>query len=72
MSIPTCIPMSNFVFSFVTVIFTVGGLLGSLAAKLVMDWYGRKGAAKITILLLGIGSGLMSVSGSVTTLSSGR
>ncbi|KAJ3574560.1 hypothetical protein NP233_g1693 [Leucocoprinus birnbaumii] len=64
--------MSNFVFSFVTAIFTVGGLFGSLVANLVMDRYGRKGASRVTALLLAVGAGLMSVSSSVTTLSFGR
>lgn len=64
--------MSNFVFSFVTAIFTVGGLLGSLVANIIMDRYGRKGASKVTALSLAVGSGLMGVSGSVTTLSFGR
>jgi CCR4-NOT transcription complex subunit 1 len=64
--------MSNFVFSFVTAIFTVGGLLGSLMSNMIMDRYGRKGASKVTALLLAVGAGLMSVSTSVTTLSFGR
>ncbi|KXN90498.1 hypothetical protein AN958_04170 [Leucoagaricus sp. SymC.cos] len=64
--------MSDFVFSFVTAIFTVGGLLGSLVANVVMDQYGRRGASKVTALLLAVGAGLMSISSSVTSLSFGR
>lgn len=71
-SLPTCIPMSNFVFSFVTAIFTVGGLAGSLVANIVMDNRGRKGAAKFTAALLAVGSGLMGISSSVASLSFGR
>ncbi|EKM82840.1 hypothetical protein AGABI1DRAFT_97790 [Agaricus bisporus var. burnettii JB137-S8] len=64
--------MSNFVFSFVTAIFTVGGLLGSLVANIFMDRLGRKGASQVTALFHIVGAGLMGVSGSVTTLSFGR
>jgi MFS family permease len=69
---PTCIQMSNFVFSFVTAIFTVGGLLGSLVANIVMDRLGRKGASQVTALFHVVGAALMCVSGSVTSLSFGR
>lgn len=71
-SLPTCIPMSNFVFSFVTAVFTIGGLLGSLVANVLMDRYGRKGASKVAALLLAVGAGLMGASSSVTMLSFGR
>jgi len=64
--------MSNFVFSFVTAIFTVGGLVGSLIANMLIDNYGRKGASRTTALLVAIGAGSMGVSGSVATLSFGR
>jgi len=64
--------MSNFVFSFVTAIFTVGGLVGSLIANMLIDSYGRKGASRTTALLVAIGAGFMGVSGSVAALSFGR
>ena len=64
--------MSNFVFSFVTAIFTVGGLVGSLIANMLIDSYGRKGASRTTVLLVAIGAGFMGVSESVATLSFGR
>lgn len=64
--------MSNFVFSFVTAIFTVGGLVGSLIANMLIDSYGRKGASRTTALLVAIGAGFMGVSESVATLSFGR
>jgi len=64
--------MSDFIFSFVTVIFTVGGLVGSLTANIIIDRHGRKGASLATALLVAIGAGFMSVSGSVATLSFGR
>jgi len=68
----TCIPMSDFIFSFVTAIFTVGGLAGSLVANLIMDRWGRKGASKICAVLMAGGSGLFGISGSVISLLLGR
>jgi CCR4-NOT transcription complex subunit 1 len=64
--------MSDFVFSFVTAIFTIGGLVGSLIANVVMDRHGRKGASKVTTVLLAIGAAVMGISTSVTALSFGR
>ncbi|GLB35157.1 putative major facilitator superfamily, sugar transporter (TC 2.A.1.1) family protein [Lyophyllum shimeji] len=69
---PTCIPMSDFTFSVVTSIFTVGGLAGSLGANLVMDRWGRKGATTISASLIAAGAGLMGVSVSVGLLGFGR
>lgn len=69
---PPCIQMSNFVFSFVTAVFTVGGLLGSLVANIVMDRLGRKGASQVTALFHVVGTAIMGASGSVTSLSFGR
>ncbi|KAF5387155.1 hypothetical protein D9615_001699 [Tricholomella constricta] len=70
--LPTCIPMSDFTFSVVTAIFTVGGLAGSLVANLVMDRWGRKGATRISALFISVGAGFMAVSASVGLLSFGR
>ncbi|TFK42786.1 general substrate transporter [Crucibulum laeve] len=70
--LPTCIPMSDFTFSLVTSIFTVGGLTGSLVANLVMDKHGRKGATKICAVTMAAGTGLMGVSSSVGFLALGR
>jgi MFS family permease len=64
--------MSDFIFSFVTAIFTVGGLAGSLVANLIMDRWGRKGASKICAVLMAGGSGLFGISGSVISLLLGR
>lgn len=64
--------MSDFIFSFVTAIFTVGGLAGSLVANLIMDRWGRKGASKICAVLMAGGSGLFGISGSVVFLLLGR
>lgn len=70
--LPTCIPMSEFAFSVVTAIFTVGGLLGSLIANLVMDRWGRKGATQASALLVSLGAGIMGMSGSISLICFGR
>ncbi|KAG6909823.1 hypothetical protein DXG01_015096 [Tephrocybe rancida] len=64
--------MSEFAFSVITAIFTIGGLAGSLVANLVMDRWGRKGATIISALLTCVGAGLMGVSTSVGVLGFGR
>lgn len=64
--------MSDFTFSIVTAIFTVGGLTGSLMANLVMDRWGRKGATRISAVLISAGAGLMGISSSVSLLGFGR
>ncbi|KAJ7871495.1 general substrate transporter [Mycena olivaceomarginata] len=68
--LPTCLPMSDFKFSVVTAVFTVGGLAGSLVANLIMDRWGGEAplvsalsSASVTILglgrlLVGVGSGI--------------
>ncbi|KAF8184964.1 general substrate transporter [Mycena galopus ATCC 62051] len=71
-SLPTCLPMSDFTFSVVTAVFTVGGLAGSLVANLIMDRWGRRGAARLSALLVAIGAGLMTVAASVSILGLGR
>ncbi|PFH49091.1 hypothetical protein AMATHDRAFT_81473 [Amanita thiersii Skay4041] len=72
LELPTCLPMSDFTFSVVTSIFTIGGLLGSSVANLVMDRWGRKGAMKLGASMIVAGAGLMSISASVHTLGFGR
>ncbi|KAK7023886.1 25S rRNA adenine-N(1) methyltransferase [Favolaschia claudopus] len=70
--LPTCLPMSDFKFSVVTAVFTVGGLVGSLVANLFMDRMGRKGASRVSSLLVALGAGLMTVSASIPILGLGR
>lgn len=70
--LPTCIPMSDFTFSVVTAIFTVGGLSGSLMANVIMDRWGRKGATKASAFFISTGAGLMGISSSVSLLVFGR
>ncbi|KAF7295255.1 25S rRNA adenine-N(1) methyltransferase [Mycena indigotica] len=73
-NIPTagCIPMSDFVFSSVTAIFTAGGLVGSLVANYFMERSGRKGASRMSAIFVAVGSALMGISTSVGTLAFGR
>lgn len=64
--------MSEFIFSVVTAVFTIGGLIGSLFANLVMDSRGRRGATRVSALFTAGGAALMGLSSSVTFLSLGR
>jgi len=70
--LPTCIPMSELVFSTITAVFTIGGLAGSLIANIVMDRHGRKGATCFSAILTSIGAGVMSISASASLLGLGR
>ncbi|KAF9557679.1 general substrate transporter [Agrocybe pediades] len=67
-----CIPMSDFSFSLLTAIFTVGGLAGSLVANQVMDRWGRRGTNRICTLFVAFGTVLMGLSGSLFFLLLGR
>ena len=64
--------MSDFTFSLVTSIFTVGGLAGSLFANLIMDKWGRRGAHRICAILIAFGTVSMGLSNSVSLLLVGR
>jgi len=64
--------MSDFTFSFVTSIFTVGGLVGSLFANLIMDKWGRRGAHRICAVPIAFGTAFMGLSNSVSWLLVGR
>jgi len=64
--------MSDFTFSVVTAVFTVGGLGGSMVANVVMDRWGRRGAARASSILVAVGAGLMCVGASVGILGLGR
>ncbi|KAG7086730.1 hypothetical protein E1B28_002663 [Marasmius oreades] len=70
--LPPCFPMDNFVFSVVTSVFTLGGLLGSAIANIFMDKYGRRGSARISAACVALGSALMGLSGGATALGFGR
>lgn len=70
--LPTCIPMSDATFSVVTSVYTVGGLLGSLVANVVMDNAGRKGAVQASSAMFVLGSAIMGISASLWPLIIGR
>ncbi|KAH9951488.1 general substrate transporter [Amylocystis lapponica] len=70
--LPTCIPMSDATFSLVTSVYTVGGLLGSLGANLVMDRWGRKGATLASAIAMAAGPALMGVASTLGPLAFGR
>lgn len=71
-SLPPCIPMDDVVFSAVTSVYTVGGLLGSLISNIIIDRYGRKGGARGNAVLVALGTALMAFSTNVPTLIVGR
>ena len=64
--------MTDSTFSLVTSIFTVGGLAGSLFANLIMDKWGRRGAHRISAILMASGAAFMGLSNSVSPLLIGR
>ncbi|OSD02784.1 general substrate transporter [Trametes coccinea BRFM310] len=70
--LPTCIPMDNATFSLLTSIYTVGGLLGSVGANVVMDRWGRKGACLASAFVMAVGAGFMGVAASLSPLLVGR
>ncbi|PPQ80356.1 hypothetical protein CVT25_003639 [Psilocybe cyanescens] len=64
----SCIPMSDFTFSLITSIYTIGGLAGSLVANMVMDRWGRRGTNSISAVLITVFTALMGLSSSVPLL----
>jgi len=70
-SLPSCIPMTAATFGLVTSIFTVGGLIGSLASNYAMHNYGRKGSLKINAAFALVGSAIMTVAWSPLSLTFG-
>ena len=64
--------MSDATFSVVTSVYTVGGLLGSMFANVIMDRWGRKGAINASAAMMALGAGLMGVSASLSPLIVGR
>jgi MFS family permease len=68
----TCIPMSQVAFSFVTAIFTIGGLSGSLVANMVMDSIGRRGTHRLGAVLVLIGTAFMGLGTSLFPFLLGR
>ncbi|KAI8998903.1 general substrate transporter [Trametes punicea] len=70
--LPTCIAMDDATFSLLTSIYTVGGLLGSVGANVVMDRWGRKGACLASAFVMAVGAGFMGVAASLSPLLIGR
>ncbi|KAH7889851.1 general substrate transporter [Phlebopus sp. FC_14] len=70
--LPTCIPMSDATFSFVTSMFTVGGFFGSLFANLAVDQWGRKGATRFSATLNAVGAAVSGLAASVAPMVFGR
>ncbi|KAI0747840.1 general substrate transporter [Daedaleopsis nitida] len=70
--LPTCIPMSDATFSVLTSVYTVGGLVGSIGANVVMDRWGRKGAVLSSAFIMAVGAGFMSVAASLSPMIIGR
>lgn len=64
--------MSDATFSVVTSVYTVGGLLGSLCANVIMDRWGRKGAVRASSVMVMLGSGVMGIAASLFPLMFGR
>ncbi|KAI0048236.1 general substrate transporter [Auriscalpium vulgare] len=70
--IPTCIPMSDATFSLLTSAYTIGGLVGSLSASLVIARLGRRGTVQYSSAFFVTGAGLMAISASLPPLLFGR
>jgi MFS transporter, SP family, solute carrier family 2 (facilitated glucose transporter), member 1 len=70
--LPGCIPMNEGKYGFVTSIYSIGGLFGSLYAPKLADGRGRKGAALINCVGFVLGPLVMFLSVNVLTLALGR
>ena len=70
--LPVCIPMTDATFSVLTSVYTIGGLIGSAFANVIMDSVGRKGAVEASSIAYVIGASAMSVAGSLWLLIIGR
>nr|XP_019014932.1 uncharacterized protein I206_01019 [Kwoniella pini CBS 10737]OCF53713.1 hypothetical protein I206_01019 [Kwoniella pini CBS 10737] len=67
-SLKDCIEMSPAQFGLVTSIFTLGGLLGSLAANSITHRVGRIGTLRLSALCVLIGSMIMGLANSMSTM----
>jgi MFS family permease len=70
--IPGCIPMNEGKYGFVTSIYSIGGLFGSLYAPILADSRGRKGAALLNCSGFVLGPVIMALSMNVWVLALGR
>ncbi|KAF9792267.1 general substrate transporter [Thelephora terrestris] len=72
LGLPNCIPMTDAQFSALTSVFSIGGLIGSAGANVVMDSRGRRGALRISAALTALGAFLMAIASAYTPLLIGR
>ncbi|ORY68890.1 general substrate transporter [Pseudomassariella vexata] len=70
--LPDCIPMDNAAFAVVSSLFTIGGLVGALAAGPTSSAKGRLLAMRITSLFFILGSLIETVASSIAVMSIGR
>ncbi|KAL2263897.1 hypothetical protein VTK26DRAFT_4457 [Humicola hyalothermophila] len=71
-ALPDCIPMSPAAFATVSAMFTVGGLIGALAAGPFTSKYGRRRAMQATALFYLIGSAIETAAASVLVMAVAR
>lgn len=64
--------MTDAQFSALTSVFSIGGLIGSAGANVVMDSRGRRGALRISAVLTALGAFLMTIAPGYTPLVIGR
>jgi len=72
LGLPNCIPMTDAQFSALTSVFSVGGLIGSAGANVVMDSRGRRGALRISAILTALGGLFMTIASGYAPLLIGR
>lgn len=70
--IPDCIPMTEAAFATVSSIFTLGGLVGALAAGPFCSSRGRLPAMRLTAIVYLIGSGIETIATSLPIMAVGR
>ena len=64
--------MTDAQFAALTSVFSVGGLVGSAGANVVMDSRGRRGAIRLSAVLTALGTLLMTVASGYALLVIGR
>ena len=64
--------MTDAQFSALTSVFSVGGLIGSAGANVVMDSRGRRSALRISAVLTALGAFLMAIASGYAPLVIGR
>jgi len=72
LSLPQCIPMTTDQFAVVSSIYTLGGLLGALAAGPICNGYGRLPSMRLSTLFAIVGPILESLATGITMICFGR